>query len=446
MTTRPKAAKVSNVEEGILSDSNLNIGSYMAAADKLNLRLVSKAFNQAFFDNLKCANAQELQEELNDMRSEPEPCRNTAKVFFNPEKGIQRAIMCAIMSVDQKLHVYVDTGDLEPFLASESVKCFDKNYALKLTLLYPKAQQFRPPRPKLRCDGGFHRRKGGWARNGRLQDQRGVRVVRFTGNTHVAEQAFYKNQTLKEILDVDNIEIINKSAFVSSRSLKKIGNMLNLKEIKEGAFIGSSLEEVGDMPELTKIHGWAFDGSSLKEVGDMSKLKQIESHAFAETKLAKVDMPNLESIGFSAFLSCMSLEEVGDMKNLTIIKGLAFYCCRSLKKVGDMPNLKQIGPGAFSGCNSLQKIFLPKSLQNVRWEAFDGCPLEELSVEPGAEFNCYCENLASKLRLLKGVNVTGEKPPYKIQAVSLQASTAQGLTTRQIRLKLQKANGQAPIT
>ncbi len=222
--------------------------------------------------------------------------------------------------------------------------------------------------------------------------------------------------------------------------------MLNLKEIKEGAFIGSSLEEVGDMPELTKIHGWAFDGSSLKEVGDMSKLKQIESHAFAETKLAKVDMPNLESIGFSAFLSCMSLEEVGDMKNLTIIKGLAFYCCRSLKKVGDMPNLKQIGPGAFSGCNSLQKIFLPKSLQNVRWEAFDGCPLEELSVEPGAEFNCYCENLASKLRLLKGVNVTGEKPPYKIQAVSLQASTAQGLTTRQIRLKLQKANGQAPIT
>ena len=148
---------------------------------------MSKAFNQAFFDNLKCANAQELQEELNDMRSEPEPCKNTAKVIYNPDKGMQRAIMCAIMSVDQKVHVYVNTEDLETLLDSESVKCFDKNYKLKLTLLYPKD---RPPRPKLRCDGGFYRRKGGWARNGRLRDQKGVQVVRFTGNARVAEKAF----------------------------------------------------------------------------------------------------------------------------------------------------------------------------------------------------------------------------------------------------------------
>ena len=70
------------------------------------------------------------------MRSESEPCKNTAKVIYNTEKGIQRAIMCAIMSTGQ-LHVYVKTEHLDPFLASESVKCFDRNYALRLTLLYP---------------------------------------------------------------------------------------------------------------------------------------------------------------------------------------------------------------------------------------------------------------------------------------------------------------------
>ena len=83
------------MEEGIISD--INIGRFLNNEENRNLRLVSKAFNQAFFDNLKCADARELQ----DMRKEPEPCKNTTKVFYNPEEGIQRAIMCAIMSVDQ---------------------------------------------------------------------------------------------------------------------------------------------------------------------------------------------------------------------------------------------------------------------------------------------------------------------------------------------------------
>ena len=59
MTTRPlKAAKVPNVQ-GILSD--INIGRFLDNKQNRNLRLVSKAFNQAFLDNLKCADAQELQ-------------------------------------------------------------------------------------------------------------------------------------------------------------------------------------------------------------------------------------------------------------------------------------------------------------------------------------------------------------------------------------------------
>ena len=131
MTTRPKAAKVSNVTTrsqtrttNFLTTPD-PIGFYLENADKRNLRLLSKESNQAFFDNLKCANAkelrEELQEELQAMRNEPEPCKNTAKVIYNPEKGIRRAIMCAIMSTGE-LHVYVKTGDLEPFLASQIVK------------------------------------------------------------------------------------------------------------------------------------------------------------------------------------------------------------------------------------------------------------------------------------------------------------------------------------
>ena len=82
--------------------------------------------------------------------------------------------------------VYVETKDLDTFFDSESVKCFDKNYALKLTLLYPREQQDPPPRPILRCAGGFRTLKGGWASNGRLRDQGGVQVVRFAGKIVVS--------------------------------------------------------------------------------------------------------------------------------------------------------------------------------------------------------------------------------------------------------------------
>ena len=157
MTTRARYRE----KQGIISDSDVNIGRFLENADKRNLRLVSKGFNRAFFDSLECADAQEIRSELQDMRKEPEPCKNTAKVIYNSEKGMQRAIMSAIMSVKQDLHVYVQTGDLDPFLASESVKCFDKNYALKLTLLYPAAQEDTPVQPpELRCAGGFRALKG----------------------------------------------------------------------------------------------------------------------------------------------------------------------------------------------------------------------------------------------------------------------------------------------
>ena len=88
MTTRPKAASVPNVttRSNILTDP---IDFYLENADKRNLRLVSKAFNQAFLDNLKCADAQELQ----GMHKEPEPCRNTARVVYSKGMGMQRAIM-----------------------------------------------------------------------------------------------------------------------------------------------------------------------------------------------------------------------------------------------------------------------------------------------------------------------------------------------------------------
>ena len=236
MTTRARYGE----KQGIISDSDVNIGRFMDNAQNRNLRLVSKAFNQAFFDNLKCAGAQELQSELQDMRKEPEPCKNTAKVIYKPERGLQRAIMCAIMSKNEAhspdLHVYLFKDHLETFktfMDSKSVKCFDKNYKLALTLLSPPNVQQDPL--NLHCHGGFRAREYRVAEEGRYPDN--AQVVLFTGNAYVAERdepplGFMYNSNLIALLDMSTLKTIGRQAF----------SYCLLSEI------------VDDMPEVTDIH------------------------------------------------------------------------------------------------------------------------------------------------------------------------------------------------
>ena len=75
-----------------------------------------------------------------------------------------------------------------------------------------------------------------------------------------------------------------------------------------------------------------------------------------------------------------------------------------------------INSGAFMSSEKLDIVHLPKTWKFVGFFAFASCPLRQLRVEPGAKIDCYCENLANKLQLLDGVYVTGDAPPYRVQA------------------------------
>ena len=104
------------------------------------------------------------------------------------------------------------------------------------------------------------------------------------------------------------------------------------------------------------------------------------------------------------------------MPKLTDIGDWAFHSTW-LTQLGDMElgSLRTIGTKAFYRCNRLDNVHLPKTLQRVGEYAFRGCPLGQLRVEPGATFDCYCEHLASKLRVLERISVTGVRLPYKIE-------------------------------
>ena len=358
----------------ILTDPDIGIGELLDKKGRRKLGEVSKSLNQAYVDNKQCVDAYTLQA----MRKESEPCKNTAKVIYTTEKGIQRAIICAIMpKEEQKLHVYVKTGDLQPFLDSESVKCFDRHYALELTLLYPAAQENTPTQPtQLRCDGGFRALKYGEARRGRLVPQDGVEVVLFPkstpsltgysslrellltmleqenvlGDDYVDFGAFQGNRSLMELIDTTRIKVIANNAFAGCMKLTDVGNMPALTTIGKYAFYDTPLRRLGDLPELTTIGNYAFHRcTSLTKVGNMPKLISIGNIAFqGSTALAKVgDMSKLRTIGEGAFLRCRSLTKVGDMSELQLIGNGAFAYTRVLYHLGELPALTTIGDYAF---------------------------------------------------------------------------------------------------
>ena len=401
MTTK-QARFAKTTIDGLPTELLRNIAQ--SVVDRRALRLASKNFSQTL-EHLECVNAKELE----IMRqSQVPPCKNTARVMYKSDMNMQRAIMCAIMSPDNKLHVYVDQDDLAEL--SESVECFDQHYALELALLY-KYPDPPPSRPEeLRCAGGFRPLEVQVAEEGIFEEA--VGVVRFGGNTTV-EDVYRQNDNwnLVALLDVSELINIRSHAFAHCIRLSYV---------------------VGDMQNLHFIGRRAFAHcTSLRRLGHMPELDFIEEAAFMNcVKLLQFDAPNITTISNHAFAQCRSLAQLGDMPLLKTIENGAFLRCESLAQISFGKNscLRKIGEHAFKKCANLQKVRLPNTLRRVHGGAFEGCPLRELTVQRGADFKCACMTLVNRLRLIGNVKIIEPKngfSPFRIQT-PIDLSTVPG--------------------
>lgn len=125
--------------------------------------------------------------------------------------------------------------------------------------------------------------------------------------------------------------------------------------------------------------GGGGDGALLEGIltGTVSELYTIasgslRSYAFTSqrTVLASVNMPNITSIGGSAFNDCRSLQTVS-FDNCLYIGGYAFQNCSMLQSVS-FPACTNIGSGAFDRCSSLRSAIFPQ-VQSILGNAFSGC-------------------------------------------------------------------------
>ena len=203
--------------------------------------------------------------------------------------------------------------------------------------------------------------------------------------TELADNVFYQNDTLEEVVIPSTLKKVGNYAFYNCRNLKKIIIPSSVEELGEGAFeYCTSLQSVTIPSTLTEIKRHAFfECTALSDLKFMlpSTVKKIGPSAFSGcTSLSAVTIPaSVEDINEDAFENCSKLSNIiiltGENNSVTVGKG-AFEGCTGLKKFNIPVSVTGIGSHAFWNCTALAEVNFPDSYNQalLSGDAFEGCP------------------------------------------------------------------------
>lgn len=197
-----------------------------------------------------------------------------------------------------------------------------------------------------------------------------LKKAEFASCTKVGDSTFSGCTSLTTVT-MSNVTTIGSYAFENCTSLSS--NYLTLGEkvasIDYGTFKGCTTLDRINLAKITSVPGSAFDGC---------------------TNLSGVYMPNVTTVGNSAFKNCSKLATytIGTIANtsgvdctyVTSVGDYAFYECTKLTTL-DLTNATKIGQYAFYNCENLGNYYINyykidlDSVQTIGQYAFYGCSL-----------------------------------------------------------------------
>jgi hypothetical protein len=176
-------------------------------------------------------------------------------------------------------------------------------------------------------------------------------------------------------------------------------------KIREYAFYYNKVIKNISMPQVKTIGQSAFQECNNLVLTELpSGLTSIGQNAFYECRnLAITELPSgITSIGIGAFQYCTSLALTELPSDWTSIINYLFYGCTNLA-ITELPSgITSIGNGAFSGCTNLAITELPSGLTSIGQNAFNECsklaitsfPRSLTKINAGYEFQ-YCTGLTT---------------------------------------------------
>lgn len=214
-------------------------------------------------------------------------------------------------------------------------------------------------------------------------------VLPENNNVVINDYAFYNNQSLREITNLNYVKKIGAYAFTSTA--------LTDVTISDSAVVGNNAFQSSAIATLTLgsntiLGNNSFDGCSNLSVVNMPANGNVTilDGVFAnDTKLTTIDLTKTsDTIGEKAFYGCRSLTDI-NLANVKYIKSYAFAECSNLTNV-NMPLVIEIGSGAFSKiddnktANKITQITLPSTLKVLGASAFkDSVYLTSLELPNG---------------------------------------------------------------
>ncbi|MBQ9946126.1 MAG: leucine-rich repeat protein [Clostridia bacterium] len=141
------------------------------------------------------------------------------------------------------------------------------------------------------------------------------KIVISDGVTSIAEDAFYRCETVTDLTVSKDVKIINSYAFSHCSSLVnvRIPENSSLINIAASSFAQcTSLEYIFIPVSVTRIGASAFSGSPLKtiDIPEDSKLETVNLSAFSATRLEIIPIPALVKSVVTSSVSVSSLKEI----------------------------------------------------------------------------------------------------------------------------------------
>ncbi|MCM1058171.1 MAG: leucine-rich repeat domain-containing protein [Firmicutes bacterium] len=190
----------------------------------------------------------------------------------------------------------------------------------------------------------------------------------------VADQAFYRSDSLEEVSLKQGITEIGQFAFARS-TLKKIEIPAGVTNIGYGAFYHcDGLESVSLPDSVMNVEPKAFDFTAMldnfKNDGTAFLVNGGVLLAYNGSD-SQVFVPGgIRVIAAEVFAGHEEIESVRLPDSVLVVGEAAFENCTGLRQVNLGAGVEQIKDRAFAGCTSLEAIKLPASVQETGALAF----------------------------------------------------------------------------
>lgn len=237
-------------------------------------------------------------------------------------------------------------------------------------------------------------------------DSNGIKISGFDSIENIGAWAFKNCVGIGETLSLPNLKSIGVGAF-SGCNIKHVTSLGSITSITmenvNNSMFGRGIESVVFPNTLEKIGVYTFYLCNKLAIADIPQsVKIIGAAAFQECVMLGgiIDLPNLESLGTSAFYKTSiegvqnlgiietiidgsngrgvfshnpSLEYVNLPNTLTYIGNNTFVSCTNLKRIVVPSSVTKLGISVFNNCSSLEFADISENVTSIGGSLFNGC-------------------------------------------------------------------------